>query len=103
MVGVEDMVLAMGWRKMRARGYAKNEARGRWREDGGAGACVVPRMQGFCKMGSKCHSKREQKWDSKRVVDGTRAESVCPLGIARGQERANVTQIARAKADADCE
>ena len=28
---------------------------------------------------------------------------MCALGIARGLERANVTQIARAKAGADCE
>ena len=61
------MVLAMGWRKMRARGYAKNEARGRWREDGGAGACVVPKnAKAFLRDGIKVACKKRARVACKR-------------------------------------
>ena len=95
MVGVEDMVLAMGWRKMRARGYAKNEARGRWRDPSmrkkrgcgtrmrrvksGAGACVGPKNAKAFASWDKSAMQKEGKSGMQKRVDraGERAERVC--------------------------
>ena len=64
----------MAWRKMRARGYAKNEVRERWREDGGAGACVVPKNAQACARRDKSGMQKEGKSGVQKRVDKSRRE-----------------------------
>ena len=59
--------------------HAKNEARGRWREDGGAGACVVPKNAKACARWDKSAMQKEGKSGMQKGLEraGERAERVC--------------------------